>query len=59
VDANGRGRVVHRLAGPETATATGSVVLSALDRDALRRGLIVLSLLTRDGKSTEGKLVLP
>jgi hypothetical protein len=57
--ADGRGRVVQRLAGPATMGTAGTVNLSAVDRAALLRGALVLSLVTTDGPPVEAGLTVP
>ena len=58
-DADGRARVVHRLSGPEMRSGSGVVTLTAIDREALVSGAIVLSLVTTDALVVESALVLP
>ena len=58
-DSDGRARVVHRLSGPERFTAAGTVTLTAIDRDALSRGQLVLSLVATDTVAAEATLALP
>lgn len=58
-DAQGRSRVVQRFSGPESLSGSGIVTLTAIDRDALTSGAMVLSLLTVDGAVTEAPLKLP
>jgi len=57
-DADGKARVVHRLSGPESMLASGTVTLTGIDRDALARGEIVLTLVAGNGVVTEGALRL-
>lgn len=57
-DPDGKARVIHRLSGPESMAATGELTLTAIDRDALRRGEIVLSLVASDKVAAESKLTL-
>ena len=58
-DSDGRARVVHRLSGPEMSMAAGTVTLTAIDRDALSRGQLVLSLVATDTVAAEATLALP
>jgi amidase len=58
-DAGGRTRVVQRLAGPGAASAGGSVVLSASDREALSQGRLTLQFLLTDRTSAEARLQGP
>ena len=58
-DSDGRARVVHRLSGPEMSTASGTVTLTAIDRDALSRGQIVLTLVATDTVAAEATLAMP
>lgn len=58
-DANGQARVVHRFSGPESITASGVVTLTALDRDALSNGELLLSLVGVDGVVAETALKMP
>jgi hypothetical protein len=58
-DADGKARVVHRLSGPETMTASGIVTLTGVDRDALATGMLTLMLVATDGVVAETALKLP
>lgn len=58
-DADGRARVVHRLSGPDMRSGSGIVTLTAIDREALVSGAILLSLVTTDAIVVERALVLP
>lgn len=58
-DANGQTRVVHRFSGPESLGASGVVTLTGIDRDALARGELVLSLVASDEVVAESVLKLP
>lgn len=57
-DANGA-RVAHRLSGPGTTAASGSLTLTAVDRTALLRGALVLSLVRPGGVEAEATLAMP
>ena len=58
-DANGQARVVHRFSGPEASIAFGVVTLTAVDRDALGNGSLMLSLVGVNGVVTETALKMP
>ena len=58
-DASGQARVVHRFSGPETSIAFGVVTLTAVDRDALGNGALMLSLVGVNGVVTETALKMP
>jgi len=58
-DANGQSRVIHRFSGPESITASGIVTLGAIDRDALKNGALVMTLVAGDGVVAEAVLKVP
>ncbi|MEO7358974.1 MAG: amidase family protein, partial [Gemmatimonadaceae bacterium] len=58
-DANGQTRVVSRFSGPESVSGTGIVTLTAIDRDALTRGELLITLVAADGVAAEAALKLP
>jgi Asp-tRNA(Asn)/Glu-tRNA(Gln) amidotransferase A subunit family amidase len=58
-DDDGRARVVHRVSGPLELAAAGSATLSAVDRDALSTGRLVLSLVTTGAAPLDARLVVP
>ncbi|MBC7894663.1 MAG: amidase [Cytophagaceae bacterium] len=51
-DADGRTRVIHRMAGPGMMHASGAFPLSGIDRDALAAGRLRVALFT--AKATQG-----
>jgi amidase len=55
----GRMRVVQRLVGPVATASTGAVVLSAVDRDALASGQLLLTLVGTDRPAVDAALVVP
>ncbi len=57
-DADGRSRVVHRLSGPETTTASGLLTLTGIDREALAKGTLLLTLVAMDAVAAESALRL-
>lgn len=58
-DGNGQARIVHRFSGPESSIAFGVVTLTAVDRDALGNGALMLSLVGVNGVVTETALKMP
>jgi amidase len=58
-DEAGRARVVHTVTGPAGTSASGAVALSAVDRDALVKGQLVLSLVAAGEAPVDAPLVLP
>ncbi|MEP6833459.1 MAG: amidase family protein [Gemmatimonas sp.] len=58
-DADGRTRVVHRFSGPERVAGAGTVTLTAVDRDALKAGGLLLSLVAGDSVVAEGAVKVP
>lgn len=58
-DANGGLRVAHRLSGPGTTTASGSLTLTAVDRTALLQGELVFSLVGPGDVAAEATLLVP
>ena len=58
-DANGQARVVYRFSGPESNSASGSVTLTAVDRDALKNGALWMTLVAADGVVAEAVLKMP
>jgi amidase len=58
-DTRGRARVTHRLSGPGMTAASGTLTLGALDRTALRDGMLVLSVVGPDGVAAESALPAP
>ena len=57
-DAAGRFRVVQTMIGPTTTSAAGTTTLSALDRDALANGRLMMSLVVERQAPVDGRLVL-
>jgi len=58
-DAGGRARVVQQLIGPVSTAASGSTVLTPLDRDALVNGRLVLTFITVDRPAVDARVVVP
>ena len=58
-DANGQARVIHRFSGPESITGSGIVTLGAIDRDALKNGALLMTLVASDGIVAEAGLKVP
>ena len=58
-DHAGRMRVVQRLVGPVSTGAAGSMVLTAVDRDALDNGDLLLTLTTTDRPLVDARVVVP
>lgn len=58
-DAKGQTRVVHRFSGPESIVGSGVVTLTAIDRDALKRGDLLISLVAGDAVVAEAALKFP
>ncbi|MDF2772765.1 MAG: gatAX [Geminicoccaceae bacterium] len=57
-DSAGRLRVVHTMLGPVATSGAGATTLSAIDRDALANGLLVLSLVVAGHQAADAQLVL-
>ena len=55
-DDRGRARVIQRLSGPATLSASGNETLGPLDRDALVGGRLILSLVTTDQPPLEAAI---
>jgi hypothetical protein len=55
------GPVVHRLSGPRTATPSGQVMLTPVERDALMESRLYLVVYTKDhpAGAARGRLVVP
>ena len=58
-DARGAARVAHVLAGPNVTSATGSVPLSMVNREALLNGQLVITSMTTGAPPAEARLALP
>ncbi|MEO7997539.1 MAG: amidase family protein [Gemmatimonadaceae bacterium] len=58
-DASGLARVVARFSGPESITGSGIVTLTAIDRDALAKGDLMMTFVSSGGVAAEAALKLP
>ena len=58
-DVTGRGRVIHRLSGPDVAAGAGTAALGPADRVALLDGRLFLSLVTADQAPVQARVIVP
>ena len=58
-DARGAMRVAHVLSGPGVSSANGSVVLTMVNRQALRNGQLVLSTIMTGSPPADGPVPFP